>query len=247
MYLEISAICDVGLKRKNNEDIILIGSAIFRDEEKNYDVDINPSGPFIAAVADGMGGHKAGELASAAVLERMRIRVNTLPPGLSYKELKNIFDLEVKDIHNNLCEIGSIDNSKKGMGSTLIAVVFYENKIFMINAGDSRLYRFRRGILKQLSRDHSLAEIMGHNRNSSHMILNSIGGGENVFIDFVDLTESLLENDYILLCSDGLSDMIPAEEIESILDNNPNVNELTKAAKKAGGKDNISIVLIKIG
>lgn len=247
MNLEIAAICDVGIKRKNNEDIILIGNAILRDEEKHYNVEVNPSGPFIAAVADGMGGHKAGELASAAVVERMRIRVNTLPPGLSFKEIKNIFDLEVKDIHDNLCEIGSMDNSKKGMGSTLIAAVFYENKIFMINAGDSRLYRFRRGILKQLSRDHSLAEIMGHNRNTSHLILNSIGGGENVFIDFVDLTESLFEDDYILLCSDGLSDMLTSEEIESILDEDPNIIGLTAAAKKAGGKDNISIVLIKIG
>ena len=132
------------------------------------------------------------------------------------------------------------------MGSTFNGLLFYGNKIFNINIGDSRFYRFRDGILKQMSKDHSLAEVTGLDRNESHVLLNSVGGGETVFVEMTNVTDYILENDIILLCSDGLSDMVSNDEIEKVLIKNAATSDLLDKAKVNGGQDNISIVLCMV-
>ncbi len=244
--LLIQAVSDVGLKRTNNEDLVLVNKNFVRDNELKTEITIeNEIEPVLIAVADGMGGHNAGELASELLLQKLSgiVHQNALP--LSFDELKNFFNREVTLIHQSLIYEGINDSSKIGMGSTLIALLFLNGNVYYINAGDSRLYRFRSGMLKQLSRDHSLAEATGQDRNSSHILLNSVGGGENVFIDFVDISDIVIKEDAFLLCSDGLSDLVTDESIEVLLNDTFSVEELVLAAKNAGGKDNISIVLMK--
>jgi len=245
----IDAICDVGAVRKNNEDMVSLDGLIFRDngfqltlEPNEFDINI------LIAVSDGMGGHNAGEIASEIVLTDLHKVKEELPPDVSddVDSLKTIFENALKETHQKLLDEGKRDSSKLGMGATLIAVLFLDNKAFYLSAGDSRLYRYRRGMLKQLSRDHSLAELLGDERSSSHIILNSVGGGETVFIDFIEITKSLIDDDVLLLCSDGLTDVLTDEEIETTLTANLNAVELCNKTKATSGKDNISIVLLKL-
>lgn len=234
--------------REHNEDMVLIGEDIFRDDKRELTIDIDDSQIFFIAVADGMGGHNAGEVASELVLKRMAEKVETIEKGLTEKELAEKFSIWAREIHSFIIEEGNKDPSKKGMGSTLIGVLFYGGKVYYINVGDSRLYRFRRGNLVQISKDHSLREALRSKDVPSNIILNSFGGGEKIFIDFHPVGGVVLSNDMLVLCSDGLSDMLSDDEIEEILSNEKEniVNKLVDEAKKRGGEDNISVVLIHI-
>jgi protein phosphatase len=248
MQLTISAVSNKGCVREHNEDMVLIGSNIFRDNEMKMVVDLQgEDGKFFVAVADGMGGHNAGEIASRIVLQEMAERIDTLEGGLNEKELADRFAEWGREIHSYILEEGNKDAEKKGMGATLIGVLFYNNMAYYINAGDSRLYRLRGGYLTQISEDHSLKKLTGDDDVPSNIILNSFGGGDKIFIDFAQVGKKLIDEDILLLCSDGLTDMLTDEEIEGILNTQENaVRKLLTEAKNKGGKDNISIVTVKI-
>jgi|GEM_PF-1092590 len=247
MKFNIKAASDPGLKRNHNEDMILVGTDLLRDDnlEVELDRDLHNS-PLLLAVSDGMGGHSAGDVASLTVLRELAVAMNGLAGNLDFEKLKDYFTETIKEIHSGLVEQAKLDSAKKGMGATLIAILFYADKIFYINAGDSRLYRFRRGILKQISKDHSLAEAAGYDRGTTHVLLNSVGGGQKVDVDFFDITESVISGDIFLLCSDGLTDLVDDETIEKILDVNPEPFVLVNEAKKNGGLDNISTILAEV-
>lgn len=247
MKLEIFGISDKGCVRDHNEDMVLIGNEIFRDDIKQTVVNLKEkNAKFFAAVADGMGGHNAGEVASEIVLQRMRENVNTLKENLAEKELSEKVSEWVKTIHSEILNEGNKDIEKHGMGSTLIGALFYNGISYFMNVGDSRLYRFRSGIIKQMSRDHSMREATGNEDVASNLIYNSFGGGEKIFVDFEQIGGKLIDNDVLLLCSDGLSDMLTDDEIENILSKEDALKDLMNEAKDKGGEDNISIVLIKI-
>lgn len=246
MKLEISAICDRGCVREHNEDMVLIGDDMFRDDSRQIAIDLDKSQKLFIAVADGMGGHNAGEVASEIVLQKMSEKIKTLEDGLTEKELAEKMSQWVEEIHSYILEEGKKDINKKGMGSTLIGVLFYNEMAYYINVGDSRLYRFRRGNLMQISRDHSLREMSGDVNIPSNIIVNSFGGGEGIFIDFARVGGKLLEGDTLLLCSDGLSDMLTDDEIEEILGKENPIDKLLTEAKNKGGEDNISIVTVTI-
>jgi len=249
MNLQIFAVSDKGLIRKHNEDMVLIGSEIFRDGTRQVTIDLTErEKKFFVAIADGMGGHNAGEIASELLLRKIAEKVKSLRSNLPENELAEKFSLWASEIHSFIIEEGNKDPNRKGMGSTLIGVLFYDRKAYYINAGDSRLYRFRDGLLKQISRDHSFREILGKKDIPSNVIFNSFGGKSNgIFIDFEPVGGKILNGDILLLCSDGLSDMISDDEIEETLTEDKNsINKLLEKAKSNGGKDNISIILIKI-
>ncbi|MBX2976054.1 MAG: serine/threonine-protein phosphatase [Ignavibacteriaceae bacterium] len=249
LKISIDSICNVGSVRTNNEDIISLDGLIYRDN--SFQIYLEPeisNNRFLISVSDGMGGHNAGEVASEIVVSELQQfkqeLANELPADAD--ELKSLFQKKVKEIHKKLTDEGKRDSNKHGMGATFISVLFLDNRVFYFSAGDSRLYRFRRGILRQISKDHSLAELIGDARSKSHIILNSVGGGESVFIDFIEITEQLLDEDILLLCSDGLTDMLSDDTIESQLEKNITAADLCNLAKEAGGKDNISIALLKL-
>ena len=246
MKLNIIAVSDKGCVRAHNEDMILIGNDILRDGRKEILIDLNNENKkFFVAVADGMGGHNAGEVASEMVLRKMNEKINGLEMNLTEKDLSSKISEWVKEIHSDILKEGNKDINKKGMGSTLIGALFYNNKIYYLNVGDSRIYRLRNGYLMQISKDHSLREITGNKDIASNIITNSFGGGEKIFIDFAPVGSKIFNDDVLLLCSDGLSNELSDDEIEEILGNKENtVDVLLNKAKSKGGNDNISIILL---
>ena len=245
MKLNIHVTSDIGNIREKNEDMVLVGNEFLRDVSTNYEFDFESSEhPFLVAVADGMGGHKGGVYASEAVLLQMNQAVRDLRNELSNSELKDYFNEKIKAAHTRLLEEGLLDADKTGMGSTFVGVLFFHGSIFLINVGDSRLYRFRDGILAQLSRDHSLSEMTKNPDAPKNIIVNSFGAGQKIFFDFEDISQRILPDDKILLCSDGLSGELADEEIESLLSDASDTAKLIDAAKNKEGKDNISAVVL---
>jgi protein phosphatase len=248
MKLRISAVSDKGCVRENNEDMAMIGEDIFRNATRKREITLDKDKKLFIAIADGIGGHNAGEVASEIVLQKMLEKIKTLEGGLTEKDLKDKFSFWAQEIHSYILDEGNKDINKKGMGSTLIGLLFYEGRGYYINVGDSRLYRYRGGFLVQLSKDHSLQDVMGDKFIGSNIILNSFGGGERIFVDFAPAGGKILNNDVFLLCSDGLSDMLTDDEIEVILNNEKHtpVEKLLNEAKDKGGEDNITIILVYI-
>lgn len=133
------------------------------------------------------------------------------------------------------------------MGTTFVGMFSYEERIYMVNIGDSRLYRYRGGILKQLSSDHSMRELTGDMTTPSNVIYNSLGCRNICFCRFHRINPGqLLDEDLFLICSDGLSDMLTDDQIEEVLHQEPTAINLIEAAKAAGGRDNVSVVLLRV-
>jgi protein phosphatase len=246
MKLIISTACDIGNVRMNNEDMILVGNELLRETSKNYEFDFESTEhPFLIAIADGMGGHKGGEYASEIVLAEMNKSVRNLKNELSDAELKSYLNKSIMNTHEKLLNEGANDPDKIGMGSTFVGVLFFKNSIFFINVGDSRLYRFRHGILTQLTRDHSLSEMTNNPNAPKNIIVNSFGAGQKIFFDFEDISHRIIHDDKILLCSDGLYNELTDEKMELIITNDfTSTISLVNAVKEKNGSDNISIALI---
>jgi protein phosphatase len=233
--LSVSAVCDIGRVKPNNEDMILIQNELFRDGEK--EVVFKEWERLVIAVADGVGGLNKGEVASEKVLTALRDFLNGIPGDLSTDELREVFNTYASETHKSL---------SSDMGSTLAGLFFYNNKLFRYHAGDSRIYRLRRGELKRLTVDHSLRESGGQKDAPSNIITNSLGGGASAFIEFAEIENPFVLNDIYLLSSDGMHDLVPKNEILSALEKKDAAKNLKDAANKKGGKDNISVITITL-
>ncbi|GJQ64023.1 MAG: protein phosphatase [Melioribacteraceae bacterium] len=247
MKLFIDAVCDIGAVRKKNEDMVLVADRIFRNDTAVVEINIDElEYPIMLGVSDGMGGHDAGEVASEIVLRKFAEATVNLGTNLNSLQLTSIFNKVAEETHEFIKTEGEKNRLKKGMGATLIGIVFYEGRLFYAGAGDSRLYRFRKGYLRQISKDHSISEIQGLPRERSHLIYNSIGGGESTFIDFHYIGDIILPDDVLLLCSDGLTDMLEDEELEELLIQDYSAEDIVELAKKSGGGDNISLIVVDV-
>jgi len=246
MEMRITAVCDIGCVRGNNEDMVLVGQKLIRDDKLQMSFALNGQHPvFLLAVADGLGGANAGEVASRMVLEDFREKIYLLAPGLDPEGLKIAVSALALGTHLKIVEEGFADPARSGMGTTLVALLWYEGRLVLINAGDSRLYRFRNGKLTQLSTDHSLRNLLG-SLAPSNVITNCFGGGNAFYADVAPAGEDLLNGDIFLLCSDGLSGMLTDGEIEEILDEEGYEDALLAGAKQRGGFDNVSYVLAEV-
>ena len=246
MKLKVSAVSDLGCVRSNNEDMILVVDQLIRDSSGEIECTTGTRN-FWIAVADGMGGHNAGEVASEFVLREMAAFVETIPANLNAEDLKNVMNALVKDIHAQLNQMGVTQQAAKGLGTTFCGLLFYQEEVYSINIGDSRLYRFRGNCLAQLTHDHTLRNLMNDPSIPANQIANSFGGGsEKIFIDFENLTDRLFPNDIFLLCTDGLSGDLSDEEIETAIEQKVSCSELVSQAKAKGGRDNISCTMITI-
>ncbi|MDQ1533649.1 MAG: family protein phosphatase [Actinomycetota bacterium] len=232
MRIDAGASSDVGRLRTGNEDGFLVD-----DRLELY------------AVADGMGGHNAGEVASATALEALRAAV------ASGKAL----DAAIVLANSAIFDKAATDRALAGMGTTLTAVrILGESTMLIGHVGDSRAYRIRDGVLEQLTEDHSLveelvregrlspAEAEVHPRRS--VITRALGIDPNVEVDLY--TVDARTGDRVLLCSDGLTTMLRDEEVLRIgeLDADPRVaaDRLVDAANEAGGEDNITVLIIDV-
>lgn len=246
MLLKSEINSDIGCVRANNEDMILFAGEYFRDNSAKQIVELSDSVRFAAVVADGMGGHKGGEIASEIALRLFDDFLLDLSDGLDESGINLSLKEWTEKTHNIILHRSYELPEQEGMGTTFCGLLFYGEMVFALNIGDSRLYRFRGGILKQLTTDHSIRQLTGDLSQGSNQIYNSLGAGESAFIDIKNLSGQLLEEDLYLICSDGLSDMVADEEIEQILTENPSAETLIATAKNAGGKDNVSVILLKI-
>ena len=232
------SITDVGRKREINQDYV------FATDE--------PLGalPNLLVVADGMGGHKAGDFASKYTVEVLEEELkHTAKDGP-----EDILLDAVQTANHKLIEAAGKDIKLEGMGTTLVAATVIDHTLYFINVGDSRLYLINQDI-RQLSRDHSLVEEMvrlgglkeeeAKHHPDKNIITRAIGAKESVEADFFEY--HMKKGDIILMCTDGLCNMVDDEEIFAIIKGARDIVEagqsLVDRANENGGKDNIGIVL----
>ena len=204
IQLQIQALSQVGLVRDNNEDMVSLGGILLRDDAMSLPtITLDEESQFYLLVADGMGGHEHGERASQGLLEHFDhcfkeglIKADTLEDDLRFY---------VKMFNDELNQQAKEEGQVRPMGCTLTGIVWSQGKVYLLNAGDSRTYRYRDGILRQLTQDETMRGLTG-NPTESKALLNCIGGGAEGNLTVEDLTERLHEGDILLLCSDGLTE-----------------------------------------
>lgn len=242
----LTAASRVGCVRSNNEDMVLAYDKFVRSEVYQTEFLTENTDRFVIAVADGMGGHNAGEVASADALENLQFFINDLPQNLSSVEFNEMIMVWLDSVNKMIASKGLVNPSMSDMGTTLVGIIYYNKKYYWVNCGDSRLYRYRNGQLLQLSTDHSLNTANGEKKHTN-IITNCIGAGcKTSYIDMYEFTDEFLEGDTYLLCSDGLNDMIKDEEIAQLMAEGANANQLCEAAIVAGGFDNVSVCVFSI-
>ena len=243
--IHMTAASKVGCVRSQNEDMVLVGSHFVRNDGFDTRVDLTNNDRYIVAVADGMGGHNRGDVASSDALHNLQFFYHDLPTGLTPSAINEMLIGWLDSINNIIASKGRSDEQYKGMGTTLVGLAFYEGEFYSLNCGDSRLYRFRDGELTQLTSDHSLSNMLGSSKHSN-IITNCIGGGcSSSFMDIVMITQDVKEGDVYLLCSDGLTDMLPDHAITTLLEKGSAANALCDAAVEAGGLDNVSCCVLQ--
>jgi protein phosphatase len=242
----LTAASRVGNVRSNNEDMILAFDKYVRSDIHQTVLAPDNLDRFVVAVADGMGGHNAGEVASEMVMQNLKFYVNDLPKGMTSGELEEVMNEWVLSIQQTVNLRGRSNKTMSEMGTTLVALLFYGNRYFWMNCGDSRLYRLRDGQLKQLTTDHSLVNEDGEKKHSNY-ITNCIGAGcDDVFMDMIEFTSDFHTGDVYVLCSDGLNDMVPDIIIERMLNEGAVANDLCEEAIAAGGFDNVSVCVLRV-
>ena len=221
--ITLTAASRVGCVRSNNEDMVLAFDKFVRSDVYKTEFMTENTDRFVIALADGMGGHSAGEVASEQTMMEW-----------------------LQSINNSINRQGHSDPTLHEMGTTLVAIIYYCGKYFWLNCGDSRIYRFREGNLLQISTDHSLSNALGEVKHSN-IITNCIGAGcKNSYLDIFEFTMDLRSGDTYMLCSDGLNDMVPNAIIEQLMNEGCTANRLCEAAIEAGGYDNVSVCMFHV-
>lgn len=235
------AVCDIGCVRTNNEDMAYVAGKLVRDSQVSGEVGIDSGLSVGFSVADGMGGYEGGEHASEIVSRSFSAFIKKFAPQSEDEAFREIKQW-AKEANQLVLDTASIRPELSEMGTTFIGLIFYDQNLWLLNIGDSRCYRFRQNVLKQLSTDHSERQRTGDMDMPSNLIYNFMGNDPQDFIsDVTKLTPE--DGDVYMLCSDGLCDLITDDEIE---ENINNVDNMVEAAKKAGGRDNITVVRIEL-
>ena len=209
--------------------------------------------PDLFLVADGMGGHAAGDYASRFTVEKIVEYVTESEES----EPVTVLGEAVRYANEHLLAEANADASKAGMGTTIVAAVVVGDKLYTANVGDSRLYVINQERITQITRDHSLVEEMvrlgemdkedAKVHPDKNIITRAIGAKADVEVDFYE--HRLKRGDIILMCTDGLSNMVEDEELFHIVQGGRDIVEsgqaLIEAAKENGGTDNIGVVLIE--
>lgn len=236
--MKLYAMTDVGRKREVNQDYVFVTD--------------KPIGPFpnLLVVADGMGGHKAGDFASKYTVKVLREELEKT----SLKKPEEILRSVVAIANNKLIQIADTDVKLEGMGTTLVAATVIGNTLYFSNVGDSRLYLINNKI-RQLSKDHSLVEEMvrlggikaeeAKYHPDKNIITRAMGVKEDVEADIYEYR--LHRGDLILMCTDGLSNMVEDEDMFDIVKSARDIVEavlmLIEKANSNGGRDNIGVVM----
>lgn len=244
--LNISAASRTGRVRSQNEDMVLVDYHFIREDSYRTQAVLGREDRLLIAVADGMGGHNRGDVASSDTLHNLQYYFYDIPSSLTAGDFNEAIVEWLDSINYFITSKGRADEQFKGMGTTLVGFAYYNSNFYSMNCGDSRLYRFHNHQLDQLTTDHSLSN-MNAREKRTNIITNCIGGGFNSsFIDLVQMTDSVKPDDVFLLCSDGLTDMLSDEAIGELLDQNADADALCNEAIEAGGIDNVSCCVITV-
>jgi serine/threonine protein phosphatase PrpC len=244
MTIEIHAAVDPGRARSNNEDSVATDDAVA-----------------LAVLADGMGGYNAGEVASSMATSFIHAELGRwlreASSQASDAEVRRAMDICVENANRAIFKASNANPQYAGMGTTLVVAVFRDDRMLMGHVGDSRGYRLRDGKLQQITRDHSLLQeqidaglitpeqaAFSSNKN---LVTRAVGVEDMVLLETHQ--HDVLAGDLFLMCSDGLSDMLDDDSIAHVLQSHDSLESQTRAlvdaANDAGGKDNISVILIR--
>ena len=239
--MRIYSATDVGQKRKMNQDYVFASA----DPVGNL--------PNLFVVADGMGGHNAGDYASSHAVGTV---VDEIRQDADFNPIK-VIRHAIESANTEIITQAQNDENLRGMGTTMVVATIVGHYAYVANVGDSRLYLVNQQIL-QVTKDHSLVQEMvrmgeinaeqARNHPDKNIITRALGAERTVDIDFFDL--KLEPGNVILMCSDGLSNMVADSQIREIIsDTEKNLEEkgkiLISEANRNGGKDNIAVVLIE--
>ena len=243
MKLDIQALCHKGLVRDGNEDAVSVGGLFLRDDSAELMVETPDDGFFYLLVSDGMGGHEAGEEASEFALSEIKeqLALNQIQPDSFEDDVREA----ARYISFKLNRLAAERGQARPMGCTLTGVLWHYGRTWLVGAGDSRTYRFRGGLLRQLTVDETDRGLTG-DPTADKRLHNCLGGGCEGRLAVDSLDGKLLPGDILLVCSDGLCDMVSDEEIEQALAAGASATDLLRMACEAGGADNISIIIAKI-
>ncbi|WP_421384524.1 Stp1/IreP family PP2C-type Ser/Thr phosphatase [Bacillus salacetis] len=234
---------DKGKVRQHNEDSVGVFS--------------NKEGDCLAVVADGMGGHRAGDVASSMTINRFEELWKAEGKITTAEQAEKWLQDKIKEINLNVYQHSKSNTDCEGMGTTVVAAICTENFATIVNIGDSRGYIFNESGFSQLTEDHSLVNELVRSGQISkedaehhprkNVLLRALGTEEKVEMD----TRTIIfeEEDLILLCSDGLSNKVSEEEMKEILTNSDDLDQAGKQfislANENGGEDNISLAIVK--
>ena len=237
--MRIYSATDVGQKRKMNQDYVFVSQ--------------EPVGnlPNLFAVADGMGGHNAGDYASAHAVQTL---VSQIQADADFNPIK-VIRHAIEAANTEIIDQAQRDEGLRGMGTTMVVATIVGNYAYVANVGDSRLYVVQ-GQIRQVTRDHSLVQEMvrlgeinaeeARNHPDKNISTRAIGVKETVAVDCFE--EKIGIRDVILLCSDGLTNMVSDEQIQQIIKTEKNLQKaaelLVETANRNGGRDNITVLLI---
>jgi PPM family protein phosphatase len=239
--MQIAFQTDVGMVRKHNED----SGEVFTKGEH-----------FLAVIADGMGGHKAGDIASQEALKVIKAAWVQFEENMG--NFKDWIQNVLRDTNKHIFEFSQVNPETRGMGTTIVAALGTNKEVTVAHIGDSRCYLYSNGELKRVTDDHSLVQELVKSGQITedeaeihprrNMIMKAVGTDETVEAELNVITWKT--GDYLLLCSDGLSDKVSFKKIKEALDSSAEtvaekVGKLITWAKDAGGEDNITAILIQ--
>ena len=239
--MEINFQTDVGQRRNTNQDY----AGLFE----------NKTGLALAVLADGMGGHQAGDVASQMAVNNLGEQWRNSEINTSEKAIQWLIQ-EIQSVNEAIYEKGQSKPEYQGMGTTIVTAALLKESLVLANIGDSRAYLVRDEQLSQLTEDHSLVnelvksgEItaeMAANHPRKNVLTRSLGMPKTVEVDVTN--HVWLPNDYVLLCSDGLTNMVSESDMLKIIHSEQSLKEkvttMITAANEAGGLDNITVLII---
>ena len=233
----VGLVSDVGLKRTLNEDC---ASYLEKDEFKIY------------VVADGMGGHNAGEVASQMAVQRI---ISYVDENFSFCKAENLIDEAIRKVNRDIFNFSNTNENLSGMGTTITVCFITESFIHVANVGDSCCFAIRNNEIRKITKDHSLVQELVDSGNLSekeaanhpkkNIITRALGTNSTVDVDIFELDNE--EYNTYILCSDGLTNELTKEEILQVVTEEEDyincANKLVQLAKEKSGRDNITVLL----
>ncbi|MBQ9013926.1 MAG: Stp1/IreP family PP2C-type Ser/Thr phosphatase [Bacilli bacterium] len=235
-------ISDTGKVRTHNEDSVMIVK--------------NLSGQYLLVVADGMGGHKAGEVASSIVVNGLTEKFKNIETIGEKQDAVNWIRENVKELNDAIFKYTDEFEESKGMGTTLVLSIVTDDYILFGNVGDSSGFVFKKGKLYKVTKDHTLVNLLvetgeltkeeAENHPRKNVLMRALGANNPVDVDIFDVEKDC---DGILLCSDGLTNMLSVRQIENVLNTDSTLEEkvvkLIRKSNLRGGTDNVSVACLE--